>query len=105
VRFDPSGKRALFETPVTAAPDHLGPGHRREGRDALFSIGPPGPGMVLVTCAGCSGRARVSIAELGLRMLTGSIWMPGRRHDYWMRCPACERRQWCNVTWRETAAT
>ena len=29
-RFDPDGKRALFETPVTAPPEQLKPGRARE---------------------------------------------------------------------------
>src|SRR5205823_10698327 len=70
-RFDPDGKRALFETPVTAPPEQLQPGRPREGRDAVFSVGPPEPGTVVVDCSSCHGRARVPITDLGVRLLTG----------------------------------
>ena len=39
-------------------------------------------------------------ADVGVRLLTGSLFMPLRKHDYWLRCPVCEHRTWCNVSWR-----
>ncbi len=73
-RLDPSGKRALFEAPVSAPPEQLLPGRRRDGRDAMFSVGPHERGTVVVACSSCRARARVPIADLGLRLLGGSLF-------------------------------
>jgi hypothetical protein len=100
--LDPTGKRALFETPVSAAPDSLAPGRTASGRDALFSIGPPRAGTVLVECSTCRARARISLADLGVRMLSLSAFLPTPRpHPYWLRCPTCDKRTWCRVGWSE----
>lgn len=98
---DPTGKRALFEAPVSAAPDSLAPGRAREGREALFSVGPPRVGTAVVECEACGGRIRVSLADLGVRLAMVSAWLPIRRHAHWMRCPSCEQRTWCRIGWRE----
>jgi hypothetical protein len=98
--FDPQGKRALFDTPVTAPPEQLQPMRTRQGRNAVFSVGPPERGTVLITCSSCHSRARVPFADLGVRLLTGSLFFPLRKHDYWLRCPVCSHRTWCNVSWR-----
>jgi len=98
---DPHGKRALFETPVAAAPDLLQSGPEREGREALFSTGPRRFGTAIVDCSTCKVRSRASLADIGLRLLTVSAWLPGRSHSHWMRCPACGRRTWCSVGWND----
>jgi hypothetical protein len=101
-RLDPTGKRALFESPVAAAPDSLTTGRVASGRDALFSAGPPRAGTVLVECSACRARARISLADLGLRMLNLSAFLPTRRsHPYWLRCPTCDKRTWCRVGWSD----
>ncbi len=97
--FDPQGKQALFQAPVAAAPDTLRTGAERHGREALFSTGPRQPGTVVIDCSSCQARTRTSLADLGLRLLTLSVWLPGRSHPHWMRCPACERRSWCSIAW------
>lgn len=99
--LDPNGKRALFEAPVQAAEDHLRAGPQREGRDALFSAGPARPGTALVECSACKVRTRVGLADLGVRLMTISAWLPGRRHNHWMRCPSCGRRTWCRIGWND----
>ena len=99
-RIDPTGKRALFEAPVTAAPDHLRPRVPREGRNAMFSTGPREPGTVLVECASCSARSRIPLTDLGMRVLTGSLLLPGVARGWFVRCPACNRRTWCSVAFR-----
>jgi hypothetical protein len=98
-RNDPTGKHALFSAPPTAAPDQLAPGDHKDGRHALYSAGPRRPGTATVTCSSCSSRSRVTLADLGVRLLTGSLWIPGRRHSRWMRCPGCHGRQWCRIDW------
>ncbi len=99
-RIDPSGKRALFEAPVSAAPDHLRPGAPREGRDAMFSTGPREPGTVVVDCSSCSARSRIALADLGVRVLSGSFVLPVIPRGWFVRCPACNRRTWCSVNFR-----
>lgn len=98
--LDPQGRRALFETPVSAARDTVRSGPPAEGRHALFSTGPRRTGTVTVTCSGCQARSRINLTDLGLRLLSGSAWMPGRRHSHWMRCPSCDRRRWCRIGWQ-----
>jgi hypothetical protein len=99
--FDPQGKRALFESPVAAPPDLLSTGNQKEGKDALYSSGPRQVGTVLVECASCSARSRTTLVDLGLRFLSVSVWLPGRRHSHWMRCPGCHEHTWCRVGWTE----
>lgn len=100
-RVDPTGKHALFSAPPTAARDQLGPGNRKEGRDAFFSTGPRQPGTVVVTCSQCATRSRVTLLDLGLRLLSISVWIPGRKHNHWMRCPGCHQHTWCDIGWNE----
>jgi hypothetical protein len=99
--LDPQGRRALFETPVSAARDTIRSGNPREGKDALYSTGPRQPGTVVVTCSRCEARTRINLTDLGLRILAGSAWIPGRRNGHWMRCPSCGTRTWCSIGWQE----
>jgi hypothetical protein len=100
-RLDPQGRRALFEAPVAAAPDTLSAGNQKEGKHALYSSGPRQVGTVIVECRSCRTRSRRSLTDLGLRFLSLSVWVPGRRHSHWMRCPACHQHTWCRVGWTE----
>ncbi|HRA33359.1 MAG TPA: hypothetical protein PK748_00430, partial [Acidimicrobiales bacterium] len=56
--LDPQGRRALFETPVSAARDTIRSGPAAEGKDALYSTGPRQTGTVVVTCSTCHARTR-----------------------------------------------
>lgn len=96
---DPQGKRALFTGGAAAAPDQLGPGNRTDGRDALFSTGPRQTGTVVVECDDCLARSRVTLLDLGIRLISISVWLPGRRRPHWMRCPACAQHTWCTIEW------
>ena len=98
--LDPTGKRALFEAPVAAAPDQLSSGRNAEGKAALFSTGPRRSGTVVIECSGCKSRSRISLVDLGVRLVV-SAWLPVRRHSRWMQCPSCNRREWCHVGWNE----
>jgi hypothetical protein len=110
---DPTGRRALFEAAgaVPGPPGGvsarspgpaLSPAPGPEGKAALFSAEPRRRGTVTVECSGCHARRRVSLADLGLRLATGSAWVPLHRgHPHWMRCPSCHRRQWCRIGWSE----
>jgi hypothetical protein len=98
--IDPTGKHALFSAPPMAAPDQLGPGQGKEGRQALFSTGARQFGTVVVTCSACRSRARISLGDLAVRLATISAWVPGRRYSHWMRCPGCGGHQWCAIDWQ-----
>ncbi|MBK6855920.1 MAG: hypothetical protein IPG97_05005 [Microthrixaceae bacterium] len=98
--LDPQGRRALFETPVSAARDSIRSGETLEGKDALYSTGPRQTGTVIVSCSSCQARTRVNLTDLGLRFLTGTAWIPGRRDGHWMKCPSCHHRSWCSISWR-----
>jgi hypothetical protein len=86
---------------VSAARDTIRSGHSSEGKDALYSTGPRQAGTVVVTCSSCEARSRINLTDLGLRWLSGSLWLPGRRNGHWMRCPSCGDRTWCSVGVRD----
>jgi len=98
--LDPQGRRALFETPVSAARDTIRSGPPRDGRDALFSTGPRQTGTVVVSCSACDARTRINLSDLGLRWLAGTAWLPGKKDGHWMRCPSCSQRTWCSIGWQ-----
>jgi hypothetical protein len=95
--LDPTGKGALFTTPVHAARDTLGGGEPKEGKEALYSTGRRRPGTVVVTCSTCTAQARVSLIDLGLRSGPLPAWLPGRRFGHRLRCPSCHALTWCSV--------
>lgn len=73
-----------------------------EGKRALFSTAPPVPalGSVTVTCAGCGARSVLSPRQ-ALGALLPSLHLPLlRRHRSYLRCPACSRWEWCQLTLR-----
>ena len=119
---DPTGKRSLFEAagrgisqPAVNGGVNGGP----TGKAALFSAHAPrpasgetrnrttvptrAPGTVVVECSSCRASSRLSLADVGRRMLTGSAWLPLLRPAYphWLRCPACGQRRWCRIGWNE----
>lgn len=100
-RIDPTGKHALFSTPPTAAPDQLRAGSRETGRSAFYSTGSRQVGTVVVECATCTTRTRVTLVDLGIRFVSISAWIPGRSHPHWMRCPACDAHTWCRIAWTD----
>lgn len=102
-RLDPTGKRALFDAPVQAAPDTIRSGSRREGRDALFSTGPAEVGTVLVECSACKTRTRVGLGDIAVRLASFSIYLPLLRsqHPHRIKCPSCHDLTWCRIGWRD----
>lgn len=96
---DPQGKRALFETPVSAARDTIRAGAAKEGKTALYSTGPHERGSVVVACSSCQARTRISVTDVLMRLAVVSAWVPVLRHSHWMKCPACGERRWCQVRW------
>lgn len=101
--LDPTGKRALFETPVTAADDALRAGEHADGRAALFSTGKPTLGTALVECSSCTTRTRVTLADVALRLASFSVYLPllHPRHPHRIRCPHCGKATWCRIGWGE----
>ena len=75
---DPTGKRALFsqpEKPATA-----------------------GPFDVTVECSSCRTKTTLSAPAFVLRHVPFGAWLPWRRHSNLMRCPACNRLAWHEVS-------
>lgn len=101
--LDPTGKRALFETPVTAADDALRPGEASVGRAALFSTGTPTPGTALVECSRCATRTRITLADVAVRLASLSVYLPllHPTHPHRIRCPHCAKWSWCRIGWGE----
>ncbi len=102
-RLDPTGKRALFEAPVSAAEDTLRPNRSLRGRDALFSTGPPTPGTVVVECSSCEARSRITLADAAVRIVSFSLYLPllKPRHPHRIACPECHETTWCRIRWRD----
>jgi hypothetical protein len=100
-RIDPTGKHALFSAPPAAARDQLGPGNAKDGRQAFFSTGPRQTGTVVVKCSACHTRTRVTLLDLGVRLVSISAWIPRRRYSHWMRCPSCHQHNWCDIGWND----
>lgn len=98
--LDPTGKRALFESPVVAAPDTLRGGDR-DGRTALFSTGPRIAGTVMVECSRCESRTRVGLGSLAVRLASFSLYLPlvKRSHPHRIKCPGCHETSWCRIRW------
>ena len=82
---DPEGKAALFGQPPVEPEQHQ---QARAG----------GEGPILITCSECGAGTRVSYRDLGGRLLRLSLWNPQREHAHWLRCPACNRRNWVRVS-------
>jgi hypothetical protein len=99
-RPDPKGKRALFETPaVHEEHDPLLADEPADGKEALFSTGRHRQGTVVIDCANCGVRTRVSLVDLAVRVAAISFWFPGKRYSRWLQCPNCQRRSWVKVHW------
>ena len=100
-RVDPTGKHALFSAPPQAARDQLGPGNQKDGREAFFSTGPRQAGTAVVICSSCQTRARITLVDVGVRLVSISLWNPLRKHRHWMRCPSCNQHRWCQIAWSD----
>ena len=72
-----------------------------DGKRALFSAAEQRPsfGSVSLTCSSCGERSVVS-ARQAMRLAVPSLHLPFVRSApwSWMRCPACGRRTWVDVT-------
>ena len=105
---DPLGKRALFsavaDTEVGDDREDMSP---PLGKLALFSAAahehepeadPEPTAPVVVTCQRCGVTSRISFLALLLCQFPVGIWLPGRKFDHRMTCPACSKWAWASVT-------
>ena len=101
---DPLGKAALFsEVPATAASTFAAPESEGRGATQLFSRATARPGTLVVDCANCGRRTRVSYAEFAALHFPVWLWLPApmRSHRHWLRCPACRHFAWLRAGWFE----
>ena len=99
---DPKGKRALCETPAvvvddTVRDDVLITLDLREGRSALFSVGPHQTGTGVVDCTHCGARTRISHLEILGRIAMTSPWIPGKATSRRPEIPHLPRPPWLRV--------
>ncbi len=88
----PSGKHALYSLATPAG----------ERERATSISGDPDPlpqrGPLSVACSSCGSVSRVGLIHFMALQLPFGAWLPRRRYDRWMTCPACHRRTWTSVT-------
>ncbi|HLZ38524.1 MAG TPA: hypothetical protein VKP64_12385 [Mycobacteriales bacterium] len=100
-RFD----RVRPRSPQAAAPTTAEQVTRRdgEGRRALFTAGEsvPALGAISIECSSCRRLTVVGLSA-AVRAMLPSLYLPvlRRRYDWWLRCPACRRRTWADVSIR-----
>lgn len=92
------GRHARFGSPLVGT-DVGVPVTSGYGRRAVFSAPPRRKGTVVVECDRCQSRRPVPLVTMGPRLVP-SVWMPGRSHSRWMRCPTCGAFAWCRIHWR-----
>ena len=100
--LDPQGKRALFETPPSAAPDHAAarPAAHRPRRPLLHRRAhAPAPPSSSARAAASAPAPRCPTSACASSPSRRSC--PGGKHPHWMRCPACGHRRWCRIGWNE----
>ncbi len=87
---------------------------RPTGRHALYSVATPAGdgepagahptdpmpprGLFVISCSSCASVSRAGVIGFLLLQLPFAAWLPRRRFDRWMTCPACRRRTWTSVT-------
>ncbi|HXW38519.1 MAG TPA: hypothetical protein VEJ44_02400 [Acidimicrobiales bacterium] len=86
---DPGGKRSLYSSGWQAS---SGDERRRSPDEAV------GIGLFAVSCSSCGAKTAVGLLELVALHSPVGAFVPLRRFDHWMRCPACCRRTWAGVT-------
>ena len=102
-----TGKRAFFTTPTdgshrpattTAAWDPEDPVDPADPHRAVQTKSGTGRGLFAVRCSSCESVTAVGLLELVALHTPFTAFVPLRRFDHWMRCPACRRRTWAGVT-------
>jgi hypothetical protein len=96
---DPLGRRALFWAPGMRSDEKVDEAPET-GRRALFSSPTPRRGTLVLGCASCGVRTRVTYAEFVRRHLPFWVWLPRGRYSRLLSCPACNRRTWLEADFR-----
>jgi hypothetical protein len=103
---DPSFDRVRRRDPVVSdggGVPQAGRSTDREGKRALYSdvAAPPSVGAVALTCSRCEQRSVVSWMRAARLAVPGVVVpIPGSGTRSWMRCPACRRYTWMDVSLR-----
>ena len=87
---DPTGKRALFS-------GRVGQDRAADGKRALFSAADSPGGPIHLDCARCGETSRLGVLDTARRLLSFSLWVPGRTYSRRLRCPACKQRSWVRL--------
>jgi hypothetical protein len=98
--FSPAPRRRPVLFSADAGPADADPADA-DATKASASPSPRGFRRVIVaavTCRSCGTRTRLDAIGLATRLLA-SVWVPGRHFSRYLRCPACEQRAWCRVSW------
>ena len=112
---DPLGKAALFSSAATidaaadadedagATPQPAFSQPVGRGAAQLFSAPEARAGTLVLDCASCNRRTRVTYLEFAALHLPVWLWvpLPGRGHRHFLRCPSCNRRAWLQAHWLE----
>lgn len=100
-----TGKRALYSTSprgTTGNASRRGEDSANAARasvcDAPAADTRPGNGLFAVHCSSCRAVTAVGLLELVALHTPVGAFIPLRRFDHWMRCPACHRRTWAGVS-------
>jgi hypothetical protein len=88
----PAGKRALYSSTTPAAEA------TRATSSATAADPVPQRGRLSVACSSCGAVTRVGLLGFLALQFPFGAWLPGRRFDRWMMCPACQTRTWTSVT-------
>lgn len=101
---DPLGKRALFSSAVVdanPADQADNPADQPADRPADRPDNPLADrGAFTVECQRCREVSRVGLLDMVIFQFPVGFWLPRRRFDHRMTCPACRARSWCSVTLR-----
>lgn len=71
--------------------------HDPMGRAALFSGKPREEGPFTIECAGCRAHSRIRLSRLIRIALPINFTNPLRYHHTWLKCPACDKRNWVRI--------
>lgn len=105
-RTSTKGKRAFYTSTdrshrlatVAAAGSPRDPADLADRQRAGESKSGTGRGVFAVRCSSCASVTAVGLLELVALHTPFTAFVPLRRFDHWMRCPACRRRTWAGVT-------
>ena len=88
----PAGRHALFSDAT--------PADEPERDRAAATAGDPvhDRGILTVACSRCGSVTRVGPLEFLVLHFPVGAWLPGRRFDRWITCPACRTRAWTSVS-------